>query len=157
MRNCLPPAKVLALGLYRLAHGNSYSSIGLVFNVGKSTVIEAVQDVANGLYELRDKYTKFPETLAEVHTSIATFADLTNLPNVVSAIDGLHIRIKAPNDSAPDYFSRYQQHDFIIQAIADGKNIFMDFACGYPGSMHDARVLRHSTIFQRAEHRNILT
>ena len=33
----------------------------------------------------------------------------------------------------------------------------MDFACGYPGSMHDAHVLRHSTIFQRAEHGNILT
>ena len=34
-RNCLPPEKVLALGLYRLAHGNSYSSIGPAFNVGK--------------------------------------------------------------------------------------------------------------------------
>ena len=33
----------------------------------------------------------------------------------------------------------------------------MDFACGYPGSMHDARVLRRSTIFQRAENGNILT
>ncbi|XP_068748036.1 uncharacterized protein [Montipora capricornis] len=156
-RNCLPPAKVLALGLYRLAHGNSYSSIGPVFNVGKSTVIEGVQDVVNGLYELRDEYIKFPETIAEVNASIATFAELTNLPNVVGAIDGSHIRIKAPNDSAPDYFSRYQQHDFIIQAIVDGKKIFMDFACGYPGSMHDARVLRRNTIFQRAENGNILT
>ena len=87
-RNCLPPAKVLALGLYRLAHGNSYSSIGPVFNVGKSTVIEGVQDVVNGLYELRDEYIKFPETIAEVNASIATFAELTNLPNVVGAIDG---------------------------------------------------------------------
>ena len=156
-RNCLPPAKVLALGLYRLAHGNSYSSIGPVFNVGKSTVIEGVQDVVNGLYELRDEYIKFPETIAEVNASIATFAELTYLPNVVGAIDGSHIRVKAPNDSAPDYFSRYQQHDFIIQAIVDGKKIFMDFACGYPGSMHDARVLRRSTIFQRAENGNILT
>lgn len=26
-RDCLPPEKVLALGLYRLAHGNSYSTI----------------------------------------------------------------------------------------------------------------------------------
>ena len=137
-----------------MAHGNSYSSIGPVFNVGKSTVIEAVQDVVNGLYELRDEYIKFPETLAEVNTSTATFADLNNLPNVVGAINGSH---KAPNDSARDYFSRYQQHDFIIRAIPDGKKIFMDFACGYPGSMHDARVLRRSTIFQRAEHGNILT
>ena len=108
----------------------------------------------NGLYELRDEYIKFPETLAEVNTSTATFSDLNNLPNVVGAINGSH---KAPNDSARDYFSRYQQHDFIIRAIPDGKKIFMDFACGYPGSMHDARVLRGSTIFQRAEHRNILT
>ena len=156
-RDCIPPAKVLALGLYRLAHGNSYSTIGPVFNVGKSTVIEAVQDVVKGLYELRDEYIKFPETIAEVSSSIATFGDLTNLPNVVGAIDGSHIRIKAPNDSAPDYFSRYQQHDFIIQAIVDSKKVFMDFACGYPGSMHDARVLRRSTIFQRAEQKNVLT
>ncbi|XP_066015457.1 uncharacterized protein, partial [Pocillopora verrucosa] len=156
-RDCIPPAKVLALGLYRLAHGNSYSTIGPAFNVGKSTVIEAVQDVVKGLYELCDEYIKFPETIAEVSSSIATFGDLTNLPNVVGAIDGSHIRIKAPKDSAPDYFSRYQQHDFIIQAIVDGKKVFMDFACGYPGSMHDACVWRHSTIFQRAEQKNVLT
>ena len=119
-----------------------------MFNVGKSTAIEAVQDVVNGLYELRDEYIKFPETLAEVNASIGTFADLTDLPNVVGAIDGSHVRIKAPVNSAPDYFSRYQQHDFIIQAIVNGKKIFIDFACGFPGSMHDARVLRRSTVFE---------
>ena len=36
-------------------------------------------------------------------------------------------------------------------------SFFMDFACGYPGSMHDARVWRRSTIFQRAEQKNVLT
>lgn len=132
-RDCLPPEKVLALGLYRLAHGNSYSTIGPVFNVGKSTVIEAVQDVVNGLYEIRNDHIKFPETLAEVTACIDTFSELTDLPNVVGAIDGSHVRIKAPVDSAPDYFSRFQQHDFIIQAVVDGKKIFLDFSCGYPG------------------------
>lgn len=57
-RACLCPAKILAIGLYRLAHGNSYLAIGPAFNVKKSTVIEAVQDVVGGvvgsLYELRD-------------------------------------------------------------------------------------------------------
>ena len=110
-----------------------------------------------GLYELRDEYVKFPETIAEVSSLIATFGDLINQSNVVGAIDGSRIRIKAPNVSAPDYFSLYQQHDFIIQAIVDGKKVFMDFECGYPGSIHDARVLRRSTIFQRAEQKNVLT
>ena len=39
------PEKLIALGLYRLAHGNSYITIGANFNISKTTVIEAVQDV----------------------------------------------------------------------------------------------------------------
>lgn len=54
LRNCIPPEKVLALGLYHLAHGNSYLTIGANFGVGKSTVIEVVQDVTEALFDLRN-------------------------------------------------------------------------------------------------------
>ena len=119
-RACLCPAKILAIGLYRLAHGNSYLTIGPAFNVGKSAVIEAVQDVVGALYELRDDQIKFLENLAEITTLIQSFEELSVLPNIVGAIDNSHVRIKAPKDSAADYFSLYQQHDFIIQAVVDG-------------------------------------
>lgn len=69
-RECVPPEKVLALGIYRIANGNSFASIGPVFNVGKSTVIETVQDVVRGLFELKDEYVHFPETVAETAASI---------------------------------------------------------------------------------------
>ena len=36
MRSCIPAEKILAIGLYILAHGNSYVSIAPVFNVRKS-------------------------------------------------------------------------------------------------------------------------
>lgn len=156
-RDPLPPEKILALGLYRLGHGNSYVSIGPSFNVGKSTVIEAVQDVVEALYELRNEYIKFPETEAETLAATDTFEELSKLPNIVGAIDGSHVRIIAPKDSAVDYFSRYQQYDFIIQAVVNGKKLFLDFACGFPGSMHDARVLRRSAIFRKAEQGEILS
>ena len=55
MHDCIPPEKVLAIGLYRLSHGNSYVSIGPTFNVGKSTVIEAVQDGVNALFDASDQ------------------------------------------------------------------------------------------------------
>jgi len=156
-RDCLPRSTVLAVGLYRLAHGNTYVSIAPAFCVGKTTVIEAVQDVVNALFDIREDYIKFPETIAEVQASIATFDDHTTLPNVVGAIDGSHIKIRAPTDDGADYFSRYQQHDFIIQGVVNGKGLFMDFACGFPGSMHDARVCRCSDIYINAEQQNILT
>ena len=154
LRECIPPEKVLALGIYRLAHGNSYVSIGPVFNVGKST---AVQDVVGALFELKDEHIHFPETVAETAASIQTFRDLSQLPNKVGVIDGTHIRINAPFQSAVDYFSRYQQHDFGIQAVADGNLLFLDFSVGYSESMHDPRILRNSTLYERAEQGDILS
>jgi len=58
--DCIPPEKVLALGLYCLAHGNLYLTIGANFGVGKSTTMEALQDVTGALFELRNEYIKFP-------------------------------------------------------------------------------------------------
>ena len=104
-RDPLPPEEILALGLYRLGHGNSYVTIGPSFNLGKATAIEAVQDVVEALYEIRNVYIKFPETEAETVAATETFAELSELPNIVGAIDGSHVTIKAPNDSAGDYFS----------------------------------------------------
>ena len=40
MHDCIPPKKVLAIGLYRLSHEISYVSIGPTFNVGKSTELK---------------------------------------------------------------------------------------------------------------------
>lgn len=105
LRDCVTPEKLLALGLYRLAHGNSYIMIGPNFNVGKSTVIEAVQDVVEALCDLRNEYIKFPSTNREVLATRETFDDLTDLPNVVGAINGTHVKIKTPKESGPDYFS----------------------------------------------------
>ena len=67
-----------------------------------------------------------------------------------------HIKIKAPKESAVNYFSRYQQHDVAVQGIVDGRKIFMDIAAGFPGSLHDVRVLRNSSIYDRAEHGDVL-
>lgn len=157
MRNCIPPEKILAIGVYRLAHGNSYVSIAPVFNVGKSTVIEAVQDVVNVLYDQRNQYIKFPTTIAQTTECIETFQGTrSNLPNVVGATDSTHIPIIAPRVDAVDYFSRYQQHDMIIQGVVNGTGKFIDAAAGFPGSNHDARVLRNSNIYQEAENGNIL-
>ena len=143
MGSCIPAEKILAIGLYRLAHGNSYVSIAPVFNVRKSTVIEAVQDVVNILYDLRNRYIKFPTTIPEMTEWIATFEiTRSELPKVAG-----HIPIIAPREDAVDYFSHYQQHDMIVQGIVDGTGKFIDAVAGFPGSAHDARVLRNSNIY----------
>ena len=111
--------------------------------------------MVEALYEFRNEYIKFPTTVAETMACIETFTDKSRLPNIVGAIDGTHIKIISPRDSAVDYFGRNQQHDFIIQAVADGKGLFLDFAAGYPGSLHDARVYQNSSLYQRASNEEV--
>ena len=44
----------------------------------------------------------------------------------------------------------------IVQGIVDGTGKSIDAVARFPGSAHDARVLRNSNIYQEAEQGNIL-
>jgi len=44
----------------------------------------------------------------------------------------------------------------IVQGLVDSTGKFIDAVAGFPGSAHDARVLRNSNIYQEAEQENIL-
>ena len=45
--------KMLAIGLYCQAHGNFYVTIASNFNIGKTTIIEAVEDVVDALCDIK--------------------------------------------------------------------------------------------------------
>ena len=139
MRKCISPEKILAIGLHRLGHGSSYVAIGPNFNVGRCTVLEAVEDVVDTLLKLKDLYFKFPETEEQIIVARESFQLWSALPSVVGAIDGTHVKIKTPVENRPDCFSRYQDHDIVVQGVVDGNMIFQDVEAGYPRSLHDAR------------------
>lgn len=88
--DCIPSEKVPTIGLYHLAQ--------------KNTVIKAVHDVTEALFELRNEYIWFPVTEVETIASIETFSELSDLSNVSGAIDGTHIEIEAPLESTVNYF-----------------------------------------------------
>ena len=61
------------------------------------------------------------------------------------------------SDSKADYFSRKQKFTVNTQAVIGANLEFLDVATGYPGIVHDARVLRSSALFQQAEAQIILS
>jgi len=44
----------------------------------------------------------------------------------------------------------------VLLTILAGQKLFLNFAAGYPGSLHSARVLRNSTLYRRAEGNEVL-
>ena len=146
----------MAIALWRLAVGSSFRSIAAHFDVGKSTCVRITKEFCQALNRFSRQYIKFPTTCAETKRALALFQDDCRFPQAVGAIDGTHIEIIAPEEPS-DYFDRHHRYSIIMQAVV-GKNLsFLDTAIGYPGSMHDARVLRSSDLFHKAQNGEILT
>ncbi|XP_062406275.1 putative nuclease HARBI1 [Sardina pilchardus] len=139
--------------LYSLAHGLSLSVVSRAFGIPKSTVHDMIHRVSR---EIKGKLAILislpsPEDLPDVAQG---FMDLSRSPafdHVAGAMDGCHIRIRAPgNLHQADYFNYKLFPSIQMQAVCDAKGRFLDIFVGYPGSVHDARVLRNSPIFHQA-------
>ena len=105
----------------------------------------------------KDVFIKFPVDEEDVTLAIRRMKSIAGLPNVIGAIDGSHVQIKAPKTCHEDYFNRKQNYSINLQGTVDGKGMFIDVSTGWPGSMHDARVLRLSSFYSKTTDGEILS
>ena len=153
-RNAITVEKRVAVAIWRLSTGNSYRTVSKVFGIGKSTVIKITKSFVKELIKLAPQFIKFPKTTYDTANAIQLFKIFCSceLPQVLGAIDGTHIEIMKPDtESAVDYFSRKQKYTVNTQAVVGANLLFLDVATGFPGSIHDARMLRATKLFNDAE------
>ena len=81
LRAAIPVETRAAVGLWRLATGDSYRLCGLMFGIAKSTAIGVCQDFVQALCQLKDEFIKFPNTTAAVREKIEGFKEKSDFPN----------------------------------------------------------------------------
>ena len=145
MRAAVPLEKRVSTSLWRLAAGDCYRTCGLMMGVSKSTAIECCHEFVHELNSLQGDFTR-----------IEGFSQISKIPNVVAAIDWTHIPIKAPQNNHEDYFNRKHFYSYVMQAVVDSHGLYLSVSTRYPGSLHDAWVLRLSEMFYAAENENFL-
>lgn len=69
------------------------------------------------------------------------------LKSFSGAIDGSHIKIDKPVEDPDSYINRKQYFSIHVQGTVNHDMKFIDVFIGYPGSVHDARVLKNSTLY----------
>ena len=72
-------------------------------------------------------------------------------PQCAGAVDGSHIPIEAPQICPADYPNRKGWHSVILQGVVDHVGCFTDINVGWPGRVHDSRVLQNSELFAKGE------
>ena len=148
MRKSVPAERRLALTLYYLASTAEYRTIAHLFGVSTSFVCICIKDVCEAINKRLSRVIKFQhgEELVQV---INDYEKKWGMPMCAGAIVGTHIPILALEESHLVYVNRKGYHSIIMQAVVDSNYIFRDVVIGWPGSVHDARVLSNSSIYQR--------
>lgn len=118
----------------------------------RSTVHMIVYKVSKMLLRIKRKVIHFPslEELEEISTGFANLAGSPVFSSVAGSIDGCHIRIKPPSADSMCYLNRKLFYSIQLQALCDYQGKYLDIYVGYPGSVHDSRVLRNSPIYLKA-------
>ena len=150
VREVLSVELQVAVTLYFSAGTAEYRTIGNLFGLAKSTVCECVKRVSSAIVdELFELYVKFPEgnDLNEVVDGYSKFG----FPYCGGAIDGTHISIIAPTEHHAYYVNRKGWYSVIMQGVCNHRYLFTDVDIGWPGRVHDARVLANSDIYRQGE------
>ena len=140
----------VAVTVWRLATNVEYRTIAELFGLGRSTVGEIVLETCEVIAkQLLPKYVRVPnhDRLREI---VDGFCLRWGFPQTLGAIDGTHIPIIKPLDSAADYYNRKGYYSVLMQALVDFRGRFMNVNIGWPGKVHDARVLLNSSLYKDA-------
>ena len=115
----------IGASLWFLATGECLRSIGDRFGMGISTFSYALRDFIHVIIEkfLAEKII-FPNTELEINRIANGFKKLGRISNVIGAINGSHIPIKAPHLFPVDYFNRKGYYSIVLQAVVDHKKKF---------------------------------
>ncbi|XP_033904651.3 putative nuclease HARBI1 [Acipenser ruthenus] len=139
--------------MFWLARAASYRVVAASFGVPRSTVHRIIQKVLKKVVRITARVIKLPgpDELAVIGEGFAELAQSREFQLAVGCIDGCHVRIKAPpTNEAPCYFNQKSFYSIQLQAVCNHKGMFVDIFVGYPGSVHDSRILRSSPIYTKS-------
>ena len=147
LRTAITVEERVAITVWRLATNAEYRTLSALFGVGISTVCSIVLETCSAIAQhLLPLYVKIP-TGSKLRENIDGFKTRWGFPQVVGAIDGSHIPIIRPSESASDYYNRKCFHSIIVEGVVDYQGQFIDVYIGWPGKLHDARVFNNSSFY----------
>ena len=140
-RKAIPAAERLAFTLRFLASGDSQKSLSFAFRIGTTTVSNIISETCIAIKEeLGTKFLRLPRCPSDWLEISRDFEDFWDMPNIIGALDGKHIQIKAPANSGTLFFS------IVLLAICDANYCFTLVDIGQYDSNNDSGVLANSII-----------
>ncbi|XP_068758073.1 putative nuclease HARBI1 [Montipora capricornis] len=146
-RKAIPLQKQVLIFVWFISNLDAMRSVSDRFDVTLSSLERILKRVTEAIVALRREYIKWPrDDEMEVIMQNFELQTLPGFPRIIGVIDGTHIRIKPPVKQPEAYVNRKKFHSFNTQLVCDDNMVFRDVLVGWPGSVHDSRILRNSSL-----------
>ena len=140
----------LAVTLRFFASGESQQSLSFAYRMGKSTVSNILKETCDAIYQvLSPTYLRPPASHEDWLAISKEFEEQWNLPHVIGALDGKHIRIQCPQETGTLFHNYKGFFSIVLLALCDANYCFTLIDIGQYGSNNDSGVLANSEIGKR--------
>ncbi|XP_061514113.1 putative nuclease HARBI1 [Anopheles gambiae] len=144
----ISPEERLMVTLRFLSTGLPFKSLSFTFCIAHNTIGTIVYETCEAIWKtLNEEFIPFPTTSA-FNKVEREFLNKWKFPNCIGAIDGKHVRVKAPSKSGTQYFNYKKYFSLHLQAVADANSKFIAVDVGEYGSRCDSGVFKSSTLYQ---------
>lgn len=132
--------RIFRTGTYQIVAGD-------LINIHRTTAGRAFHSVINSLIALKPLYVSMPQSQENISRNKREFYRIGGFPNVIGAIDCVHIPILCPSgEQAELYRNRKNFFSINTQIICDANMKIMNVVSRWPGSTHDARIWDNSRV-----------
>ena len=145
--HAIPLHLKILVALRFLATGSMQLTLSDTVKVSQPSVSRIVKSFVDALCRHSARFIYMP-VAAELQDIKLGFYRHRNFPNVIGTIDGTQVRIQAPaGEAEAAYVNRKGYHSINAQVVMDDKQYIRHVCAKFPGSVHDARVLRQSGLW----------
>ncbi|KAM5140453.1 putative nuclease HARBI1 [Mantella aurantiaca] len=137
--------------LYILGCGSFQTTSAVICGYSQPSMSRVFMRVINAIVQVAPQFVAFPQTEAEWRNMKVQFFRITGMPNVFGAIDGTHVALRPPKQMEISFRNRKQYHSLNVLVVCDGTMRIMFARTGFPGSCHDAFILRRTALYQKFE------
>ncbi|KAJ1194623.1 hypothetical protein NDU88_003911 [Pleurodeles waltl] len=141
----IPPDVHVLSVLHFLASGSFQTTVAMASGMSQPMFSNVLSRVLSALLKHVRRYIIFPQ-VEDLATVKGDFYALGHIPNVIGAIDGTHVALVPPHRSEQVYRNRKSYHSMNVQMVCLADQYISQVNAMFPGSVHDAYILRNSSI-----------